>query len=105
MSDFTQDSRLIAVDTPLGKDELLLVSFDGIEFVSALFEFQLSTLSLNLEIKPGDLIGKQITVKIQNQHARVFNGFVKSFSFGEIKSSGFREYKLVMVPWLWFLSK
>jgi len=105
MSDFTQDSRLIAVDTPLGKDELLLVSFDGIEFVSAPFEFQLSTLSLNLEIKPEDLIGKPITVKIQNQHARVFNGFVKSFSFGEIKSSGFREYKLVMVPWLWFLSK
>lgn len=105
MSEFTQDSRLIAVDTPLGKDELLLTSFDGVEYVSSLFQFQLSALSLNLEIKPEDLIGKQITIKIQNEQGRVFNGFVQQFLFGEVKSSGFREYKLVVVPWFWFLSK
>ncbi|NOX91000.1 MAG: type VI secretion system tip protein VgrG [Gammaproteobacteria bacterium] len=105
MSDFTQDSRFIAVDTPLGKDVLLLTSFSGAELVSSPFEFQLSTLSLNLEIKPEDLIGKQITVKIQNEHGRVFNGFVQRFAFGEIKSSSFREYRLVMMPWFSFLSK
>jgi len=105
MSDFTQDNRLIAIDTPMGKDVLLLTSFDGTEFVSSTFEFHLTTLSLNLEIKPEDLIGKQITVTIKNEHGRVFNGFVSQFSFGEITSSSFREYKLVMVPWLWFLSK
>lgn len=105
MSDYTQDSRFIAITTPLGKDELLLASVEGVEYVSSLFEFQLSVLSGNLEIKPEDLIGKQVTVKIQNEQGRVFHGFVNQFSFGEVKSNGFREYKLTMVPWLWFLSK
>ena len=82
---------------------ILLKSFmDAIRVSSIIIRAGTSFL---FEIKPEDLIGKQITVKIQNQHARVFNGFVKSFSFGEVKSSGFREYNLVMVPWLWFLSK
>lgn len=105
MSNFTQDSRLIAVDTPLGKDVLLLVAFDGVEFISSPFQFQLTALSLNKEIKPEELIGQEITVKIQNGQGRVFNGFVQQFSFGEINSGGFREYKLLMVPWFWFLSK
>jgi len=104
MSEFTQDSRFIAVDTPLGKDVLLLTSFSGVECVSSPFSFQLTTLSLNLDIKPEDLIGKQITVKIQNEYGRVFNGLVKEFAFGEITSSSFREYHLVMAPWFQFLS-
>ncbi len=105
MNDFTQDNRLIAVDTPLGKDVLLLTKFDGTESISSSFEFYLTALSLNLDIKPEELIGKQITVKIQNEHGRVFHGVVSQFSFGEITSSSFREYGLVMVPWLWFLTK
>ncbi len=104
MSDFTQDSRLIAIDTPLGKDVLLLTSFDGVESISSSFEFNLTALSLKLDIKPEELIGKQVTVKVQNESGRVFNGFIHGFSFGEIKSSSFREYRLVMVPWLKFLS-
>ncbi len=105
MSGFTQDSRLIAVDTPLGKDALLLTSIEGVESVSSPFQFQLTALSPNLDIEPETLVGKQITVKIQNEHGRVFNGFVQQFSFGEINERGLREYGLTMVPWLWFLSK
>ncbi len=104
MSDFTQDHRLISVETPLGKDVLLLTSFDGVESISSPFQFKLTTLSLDLEIKPEELIGKQVTVKIQNEHGRVFNGFVHEFAFGEIKSSSFREYHLVVMPWFEFLS-
>jgi type VI secretion system secreted protein VgrG len=105
MSDFTQDNRFIAITTPLGKDELLLTAIEGAEYVSSLFQFQLTTLSTNLEIKPEEIIGKQVSVKIQNEQGRVFHGFVNQFSFGEVKSNGFREYRLTMVPWLWFLSK
>ena len=104
MSDFTQDSRLIAIETPLGKDVLLLTSFGGIESISSPFLFKLTVLSSNLEIKPEELVGKQISVKIKNEYARVFNGFVHDFTFGEIKSSSFREYHLTMVPWFKFLS-
>ncbi|TQV85892.1 type VI secretion system Vgr family protein [Aliikangiella coralliicola] len=104
MSDFTQDGRFIAIETPLGKDELLLTAFEGVETISSSFQFQLSAYSSNLEITPESLVGKRITVKIQNEQGRVFNGFVNQFSFGETKS-GFREYYLTMVPWLWFLGK
>lgn len=110
MSDFTQNSRLIAVYTPLGKDKLLLTSFEGAEHISSLFHFQLTVLvnfsDKKLEkLEPQELVGKRITVKIQNEHNRVFNGFVQQFSYGEAKSKNFREYRLTMVPWLWFLSK
>ena len=34
---YSQENRLIAIDTPLGKDELLLASFKGIEGISRIF--------------------------------------------------------------------
>jgi len=105
MGSFTQNGRFLTIDTPLGTDELLLTSIEGVELISSLFQFQLSALSSNLEIKPEDLIGKPITASINNKIGRVFNGFVSHFSFGESKSSGFREYHITMVPWLWFLGK
>lgn len=105
MGVFTQKGRFLTLNTPMGSDELLLTSLEGIESISSLFQFQLSALSSNVEIKPEDLIGKQITAEIHNEAGRVFNGFVSHFSFGESKSDGFREYHLTMVPWLWFLSK
>lgn len=106
MSQFTQDTRLIAIETPLAKDELLLTSFTGVESLSALFSFTVTALSYtNLAIKPEDLIGKAVTVTIQNKHKRKFNGLVTSFAFGEIQANNMREYRLTMEPWLWFLKK
>lgn len=105
MGEYTQDNRLISIDTQLGKDELLLTNFDGSEYISHLFEFQATALSSNLAIKPETIIAKPVTVKIKNKQARVFHAYVSQFAFGEVKSNGFREYKLTLVPWVWFLSK
>jgi len=105
MSDLTQDSRLISISSPLGKDELLLTSFEGTEFISDLFEFQIEVLSSNHAIKPDQLIGKTVDVTIQNEQKRTFNGYVSRFTYGEIKSDNLRVYRLTIVPWLWFLSK
>jgi len=105
MSQLTQENRLISIATPLAKDELLLTSFQGSEHISALFEFQLDVLSSNLSVSPQELVGKQITVTIQNEQKRVFHGYVNRFSFGEVKADNLRQYSLTMVPWFWFLSK
>ena len=105
MDKYTQDKRLISIETPLAKDELLLTGFEGNEAVSRPFEFYLTALSTDLAIKPDDLIGKPVTVKIQNKTKRAFHGFVSQFSFGEIQAHNLREYRLTMVPWLWFLSQ
>ena len=105
MSNLTQDTRLISISSPLAKDELLLISFEGTEYISDLFEFQIEVISKNHNIKPEDLIGKLIDVTIQNDQNRTFNGYVSQFTYGEIKTDNLRSYHLTMVPWLWFLSK
>jgi len=42
---YTQDNRLIAIDTPLGKDVLLLAGFSGEDCISRLFSFELEMIS------------------------------------------------------------
>jgi type VI secretion system secreted protein VgrG len=48
----TQQNRLIAVETPLGPDKLLLTSFSGQEQISRLFSYQLDMLSSDPAIDP-----------------------------------------------------
>ncbi len=54
MSNLTQDQRLLSIKSPLAKDELLLTSFEGSEYISDLFEFQIEVLSGNHSIQPED---------------------------------------------------
>lgn len=105
VQDITQDERLLAIKSPLGKDELLLSSFQGSEHISDLFEFHLEVLSSDLEITPEKLIGKTVTITVQNEYKRSFNGYVNQFMFGEIQADNLRQYKLTVVPWLWFLTR
>lgn len=105
MSELTQDQRLLSISSPLGKDVLLLTSFEGTEYISDLFEFNIEVLSSNHEIKPDQLIGKTVTITLQNDQNRTFNGYISRFTYGEVKADNLRAYQLTMVPWLWFLSK
>ena len=105
MDQYTQANRLISIETSLGEDKLLLTSFDGSEHISDLFEFHISALSNELAIKPDTLIGKEVTVTIKGSTKKIFHGFINTFTIGEIQSHNMREYRMTMVPWLWFLSR
>ena len=105
MDQYTQTNRLISIDTPLGEDKILLTTFSGSEHFSDLFEFHVTGLSRDLAIKPDSLIGKEVTVTIKGNTKKLFHGFVNTFKVGEVKSHNMREYKMTMVPWLWFLSR
>ena len=106
MSSLTQENRYIAIsDFSLGQDTFLLTGFEGSEHISDLFEFQITVISENLEVAADSIVGKNGTVTIQNDYNRAFNGFISSFSYGEVQAHGLREYRMTMVPWLWFLSK
>lgn len=105
MDQLSQEHRLISISSPLEKDELLLTSFEGDEYISKLFEYKLEVLSSNLDIKPDQLIGELVTVTLQDGINRKFSGYVSRFMFGEIKADNLRQYHLTVVPWLWFLSK
>lgn len=107
MDQFTQDRRLISIETPLAKDRLLLTDFTGTEYISDLFEFHLKALSPDAEIKPEELVGKPVNVKVhhQDKSVRVFNGYINQFSSGASQHHGLHEYRFTLVPWLWFLEK
>jgi type VI secretion system secreted protein VgrG len=109
---YTQANRLIAIDTPLGKDVLLLAGFKGIEGISGLFSFELNLLSENHNIVFEDIIGETVTIStiLVDGDKRFFNGIISSFSQGrgggEVGGDPyFSHYTATMVPWLWLLTR
>lgn len=106
MGGYTQSERLLSIgDFSVGEDTFLLTSFEGTERLSGLFEFRISVLSENLDIRPEAIVGKDTTVRLAFKTQRTFNGYVRSFTVGEIQGDSLREYRIVMVPWLWFLTQ
>lgn len=106
MGSWTQDSRMMAIETPLGKDHLLLRSFTGREGVSQLFTFELDLLSEDSAIQFTDIVGKPVTIRLTlaNEKERYFNGCISKFA--QIGcDTGLTTYKATMVPWLWFLTQ
>ncbi len=103
---YTQANRLLAIDTPLGKDVLLLQHFSGHEGMSQLFHFALDLLSENHSISFQDIVGKQVTLQIHHtdDDMRYWNGFVSRFACvgGDNR---FTHYRAEIVPWLWFLTR
>ncbi len=109
MSNFTQDNRLLSVTTPLGKDKLLLASISGAEYISSLFEYELELLSEDHGIDAKKIVGKSITAVVQDKMSRSFDGYVIRMSRGDVLDTGkdkhLRQYRMTIVPWLWFLSR
>ncbi len=103
----TQATRNIAIDTPLGKDVLLLRSFSGHEEISRLSEFDLDLLSENYEINFDDIIGQNVTIRMELPEGgtRYWNGYINRFIQGASASVQFAQYRATMVPWLWFLTR
>ena len=102
----TQEKRLISIDTPLGKDALLLQSFSAQEGISQLFHFSADFLSENHSISFKDIVGKRVAISLHHggDDQRYWNGFVSRFAFvgGDNRYS---HYRAEIVPWLWFLTR
>jgi type VI secretion system secreted protein VgrG len=104
---YTQDGRRLAIQTPLGKDKLLLVGINGHEGVSQLFSFQVAVLAeIGTEVTFDQLLGKNvtITVEVSTGKKRYFNGIVARVTEGQ-QGSYFREYTLEVVPQFWLLTR
>ncbi len=82
MSNYTQEGRLFKIDTPLGKDVLLLRGFTGTERISRLFSFSLDLLSENSSISFSDIIGKNVTISLKQLDGsyRYLNGIISRFA-------------------------
>jgi type VI secretion system secreted protein VgrG len=109
---FTQENRLIEIETPLGPNVLLLREFSGTESVSRLFSYRLTLLSENHHISFADIIGKNVTLSItlDRGEKRFINGIVSTFSQSSsgterIETGTFSQYTATLVPWSWLLTR
>ena len=106
MSTYTQEGGLFKIDTPLGKDVLLLRGFKGTESISHLFRFELDLLSENSSISFPDIVGKNVTISLKqpDESYRYLNGIISRFAQHATEEQ-FTSYSAEMVPWLWFLTR
>jgi uncharacterized protein involved in type VI secretion and phage assembly len=103
----TQEFRQLSVATPLGDDVLLLRKITGKEELGRLFEYELDLISENHDIRLEDIVGQNVTIRVQPSpegEVRYFNGFVSRFALGR-PMGGTMEYNATIVPWLWFLTR
>ena len=101
----TQDFRVAKLTTPLGKDVLLLVKFEGEEGVGKLFEFRIEALSDQRDIDFDGAIGQNCAVTFSSQNQlRTWSGILTEARWLGPRNDRF-AYSLVLRPWLWLLSK
>ena len=74
----------ITLTSPLPAADLLFASMTTTAGLSSLGETQLHLLSAKSDLKPEDLLGKSVTVTVQQRDdaKRFFNGYVSRFSAG-----------------------
>jgi type VI secretion system secreted protein VgrG len=103
----SQDKQPISVQTPLGKDVLVFWRMDGTEALSQPFAYELQMLSDNRSLKPKDLLGKTVQIRMQlpgQNSFRFFHGYVTRFNWVRWEGE-FSVYQATVHPWLWFLTR
>jgi type VI secretion system secreted protein VgrG len=105
-STWTQDRRLLAIETPLGKDKLLLASLSGEEAISELFSYEVDLLSTDHAIPAESLIGERVKLTITSDDgtSRAIHAMVAQWRTGPVERE-LRLYRARLVPWPWFLGQ
>jgi type VI secretion system secreted protein VgrG len=102
----TQQNRSSAIGTPLDDDVLCLESFSGHEELGRLFEFEAILLSEKADINFDDVIGHNVTVRLETTKGvtRYFNGLVSRF-VQQPSTNYAASYRATIVPWFWLLTR
>jgi type VI secretion system secreted protein VgrG len=106
MATATQTERLLEVNTPLGKDALLIESFSGTETLSGLYSFHVYMRSEKGPVSSDSMLGKPMTVTVNQVDGkpRHFHGLVSRFGHsGSVE--GIDWYYAEVVPWIWLLTR
>ncbi|SFO11653.1 type VI secretion system Vgr family protein [Nitrosospira briensis] len=99
-------ARTFELITPLGADVLLFHRMQAREELSRLSEFQLDALSTKADINVDDILGKNVTVKVElaDNSLRHFNGYVTRFAQVGMRGR-YHAYHANVRPWVWFLTR
>jgi type VI secretion system secreted protein VgrG len=102
----TQSNRFIGVTSPLGDDVLLFRRMTARESLGRLFEIELELLSSVEDVKIEDVLGQNMTVRLEIQDGsdRYLNGFCSEFSQSG-RLGRYAVYQAILRPWLWFLTR
>jgi len=100
----SQSKRVAELITPLGKDVLVLVEFEGSEGLGELFEYHVEALSKEENIDFDKALGQGCTLKLDTYKSkkRTFHGMLVEAQWVG-KQDFLYRYKLVLRPWLWLL--
>ncbi|MGH1330277.1 MAG: type VI secretion system Vgr family protein [Paracoccaceae bacterium] len=103
---FKQDARLGRLTTALGKDALVLLRFDGTDYVNDLFEYRVEALSTAPNLDFDGLIGTHASVEIESQNdgTRAYDGIVTEAKWAGVGENG-NKYALTLRPWFWLASR
>ncbi len=111
MQQATQDENSIRIDTPLGKDALILTRFVYREALSHLFSIKAEVYSNGRDIKADALIGKEVTITLElgDKTQRYFHAVVADVTaLGErvakaAAEATYRDYSLQLVASAWYM--
>ncbi len=96
----------ITLISPLPAADLRFGSMAFSDGLSTLGEMQLTLVSHRADIKPEDLLGKPMSVKMEmrGDTTRHFHGYVTRFGLGTTRGR-YHGYTATVRPWLWFLTR
>jgi type VI secretion system secreted protein VgrG len=103
----TQAGHSLAIDTPLGKDVLLLTSLEGSETVSRGFVYTIEVLTKAADADVRTLLGKPVTLWLHNESdvtRRPLHGHIRHLKRQAVDLRGFYLWQAEVAPWLWFLT-
>jgi type VI secretion system secreted protein VgrG len=103
----TQAGHLLAIETTLGKDALLLTALDGVETVSRGFVYTIELLTRATETDVRKLIGQPVTLWLRNDSEtdrRPLHGHVRRLTRLTTDIRGYYLWRAEVAPWLRFLT-
>ena len=104
----TQTGHLLAIETELGKDVLLLTGVDGAETLSRGFVYAIEILTLASDDQVRTLLGKPVTLWLRNESATVprpLHGHIRHLTRRTVDIRGYRRWQAEVVPFMWFLTQ
>lgn len=111
MQNYSQEYRLLELNTPLGQDKLLIRSVDGMEGISQLYSFRVEAFAPNeQEVDFGKLIGQFITVRVILDQAstsvvkRYYHGLIQTVTRGA-RGTHNTSYSIHAVPSFWVCTR
>lgn len=103
-----QDTRFLRMNTPLGPERLTVTGLSGEEALSVPFSFGVEAFSQDSPVDMVQLIGRPAVVSMRSGRSddRHFHGYIATATYLGMEFATRRyRYRMVLVPWLWFLSK